>query len=219
MVRVALQLALDVPDLELSERLARSAGGTVDRIEVGTPLLRRYGMESIVILRRVVKNSVLVADCKIMDCGAVETILAADAGADGVIVQAAAPRPTVEAACEAAASRGLFVMVDGLGVRNPEQLLEKTLGLPVDHLIIHRGKDEQMLDGPPPIAMVHWAASLEGVPPIAVAGGISPGNVSSVVAESPVDLLIVGGAIASSRDPLRVVSTLRRVCDDLRGIR
>src|SRR5438128_1108022 len=113
---VAIQLALDLTNLDLARHIVSEVDGFVDRVEVGTPLLRKHGMSAIATMRSSFPESFIVADCKIMDCGRIETTLALEAGANSVVVQAAAPRATLEATCEAAARMNGYVMADALGV-------------------------------------------------------------------------------------------------------
>ena len=216
MTRVAIQAALDTTDLDLALAIARSISGSVERIEVGTLLLHQYGMRAIESLRDAVGTTTLVADCKIMDCGYTVAMMATNAGADGVTVQGVAPRATLEAVCRAAQEQNAFVMVDGLGVTDIGHLRAQLQGLLVDHVIIHFGKDEQALHEAIPVEKIQYAAD-ESLPPLAVAGGLSPINLRPIIREAQVDLIIVGGAIVASQDPASIVAALRQVCDHERG--
>src|SRR4051812_18918370 len=100
--RIGLQVALDTTDMSNAIRVAEATDGLVDRVEVGTPLLCRYGTQAIVALRSCLPNAILVVDRKLLDCGALEVELAVEAGANIVTVSAAAPRDTISAACKRA---------------------------------------------------------------------------------------------------------------------
>ena len=104
--RVQLQLALDIVDLNDAIRIVAESMPFIDVIEVGTPLLHRYGPKAISVLRREFADMPLIADCKVMDRGGEEVAWATDAGADGVVIQAVAPRATIEAAGTEAERRG-----------------------------------------------------------------------------------------------------------------
>lgn len=54
-----------------------------DILEVGTPLLLGEGIHAILALRKKYPDVPIVADVKIMDAGYAETIMCANAGADG----------------------------------------------------------------------------------------------------------------------------------------
>jgi 3-hexulose-6-phosphate synthase/6-phospho-3-hexuloisomerase len=206
---LAIQLALDVTSLNDAVSVASQVSDLVDRIEIGTLLLRRNGIRAIEVLRDHFSDFTLIADCKIMDCGGTNSALALDAGANGVVVQAVAPRATLEAACNAASQRGGFVMADSLGVTDVQRIGEKIRDLPISHMVIHKGKDEQAIDNSLPIAAITQAASLVDLPPLAVAGGISPENISDLIGLPRIEVLIVGDAIVTSNTPREVVSRLR----------
>jgi bifunctional enzyme Fae/Hps len=78
-----LQISLDIPDLERTKKIIAQIPGS-DRIilEVGTPLIKRYGVRVINDLRQVVKDVFFVADLKTLDVGKVEVDLAYEETAD-----------------------------------------------------------------------------------------------------------------------------------------
>jgi bifunctional enzyme Fae/Hps len=68
-----LQISLDVPELERTKKVIAQIPGS-DRIiiEVGTPLIKRYGTRVINELRQTAKDAFMVADLKTLDVGKVE---------------------------------------------------------------------------------------------------------------------------------------------------
>ncbi|MBF6555961.1 MAG: orotidine 5'-phosphate decarboxylase [Acidimicrobiales bacterium] len=207
---VELQAALDITDLDRAVDLAARLSGTVDRIEVGTPLILRHGVGAIAAVKAAAPDCVIVADCKTMDCGGVIVALAIEHGADGVIVQGAAPLTTVRAAAARAAELHGFVMVDDLGVRSLQRLADDISGLAVNHVIIHTGKDEQ-IHGATPAARLVEAAGIPWLPPLAVAGGIDAENLGEIVGVNNVDVVIVGQAIYGSEHPVSDADRIHRL--------
>jgi 3-hexulose-6-phosphate synthase / 6-phospho-3-hexuloisomerase len=208
MMKPKLQVALDTPDLDRALDVAAQTRGIADRIEVGTPLLRRHGMRAIEAVRKNFSEAVLVADSKIMDYGDAETIQSIEAGASGVIVQGVAPIETIEAVCLTAQRLGAFAMVDCIGVADIRGLAAQLRGLPVSHLIVHRSRDEQQAMGSIQASEVLSAVTDAEVPPIAVAGGIAPSNVAKLVPLHMIDTIIVGQAIVASESPRDVAHRL-----------
>ena len=91
MVRPVLQVALDLTELSRAEKIAEEAvAGGADWIEIGTPLVKSEGMESVRRMRDLFPTTTLVADLKTSDTGAIEVEMAAKAGANVVCVLAAA---------------------------------------------------------------------------------------------------------------------------------
>jgi 3-hexulose-6-phosphate synthase len=207
-VSIELQLALDVLDKDRAVRVASDVADIVDRIEVGTPFLLRYGIRAIAAIRNALPSAFIVADCKIMDCGRVVAERAFEAGADSVIVQAGAARATLEAVCDTASRMNRQVMVDGLGIYDVRALASKIHGFPFSHVVIHSGLDEQKVDSTLPVRAVEEARRTAGLPPIAVAGGISPSNIRDLLPLTGIQLIIVGAAISNSATPRSVATEL-----------
>lgn len=210
MTKLKLQIALDTMDLARALNVASQTIGLVDRIEVGTPLLRKHGMRAIEAIRAKFGDAVVVADCKIMDYGELETREAIKAGANGVIVQAAAPIETIKAVCLTAQSLEAFAMVDCIGISDIRGLANELHDLPLSHLIVHKSKDEQGTVGPIQAYEIFDAATDMSLPRLAVAGGITPANVSKLVTLLNIDTIIVGKAIVASDAPRDAVHSLLR---------
>ncbi|UCG45991.1 MAG: bifunctional 5,6,7,8-tetrahydromethanopterin hydro-lyase/3-hexulose-6-phosphate synthase, partial [Candidatus Bathyarchaeota archaeon] len=72
-----LQIALDIPSLERTKKIVQKVPKS-DRIilEVGTPLLKKYGVKVIRDLRENARDTFIVADLKTLDVGKVEVDLA-----------------------------------------------------------------------------------------------------------------------------------------------
>lgn len=201
---------MDTMDLARALSVVSQTVGIVDRIEVGTPLLRKHGMRAIEAVRAECGDAVVVADCKIMDYGELETTEAVRAGADGVIVQAAAPAETIKAVCLTAESLGVFTMVDCLGIADIRGVADDLRDLPLSHLIVHKSKDEQGTLGPIQAYEIFETITGTGFPPLAVAGGITPANVAKLAALANIDTVIVGRAVVASDVPAEVVRNLLR---------
>lgn len=211
---IELQVALDLPDKDRMMHVVSKVADVVDRIEVGTPFVLRYGMSAIADIRKAVPSAFIVADCKIMDYGGVTAAAAFGFSADSVIVQASASRATLEAVCETAYNMDRQVMVDGLGISDTQVLARKIQGLPFSHVIIHIAVDEQNLDLALLVATVAEAKRTNGLPSIAVAGCVSPTNVPALMPLTGIKLLIVGSAIGNSDAPRNVALDLRALIAD-----
>jgi len=212
--KINLQIALDTMDLATALNVAAQTIDIVDRIEVGTPLLRKHGMHAIQAVRAKFEDAVLVADCKIMDYGELETREAIKAGANGVIVQAAAPAETIRAVCMTAHSLNAFTMVDCIGISDVRGLANQLRDLPFSHLIVHKSKDEQGAMGPIQAYEIFDVMADVSLPRLAIAGGIAPENVSKLVTLANLDTIIVGKAVVASDAPRDVVRSLFCAMDE-----
>jgi bifunctional enzyme Fae/Hps len=195
-----LQISLDAPSLEGAKKVISQLPGS-DRliIEVGTPLIKRYGTRVISDLRKVAKDSFMVADLKTLDVGKVEADIAYEDTADAVVAAGLAPPETLNAFVHEAKRLGIYAVIDMLNVEDVLEKLKSLKDLP-DIVILHRGIDQESgrTCGLERIQMIR-KAFLGKKFLIAVAGGIVPETAKEALAQGA-DILIVGRYITQSKD-------------------
>ncbi|MHA1954870.1 MAG: orotidine 5'-phosphate decarboxylase / HUMPS family protein [Candidatus Heimdallarchaeaceae archaeon] len=144
-------------------------------IEAGTPYIKLTGMAGVRLIRRMWKGLV-VADLKVTDGAVNEVMFASQAGATAVTVMGSAPTETIDLFNHTCASRGIYSMVDMLGVENPLKHLLPLKTKP-NFIVIHKGRDEESTRRKiiryKDIAKVH--SKFDSF--IAVAGGLEPKGV------------------------------------------
>jgi len=139
-----VQVSLDVETVEKALIVAeRSIAAGVDWIEAGTPLILSEGFRSVAKLRERFPDRVIVSDQKCMDGGGLETEQAAKAGADVVVVMAAAHDATVEEAVKYGREYDVAIMADLLAVKDKVGRAKQVEAFGVDYIIVHTGFDER----------------------------------------------------------------------------
>ncbi|MGC8960830.1 MAG: bifunctional 5,6,7,8-tetrahydromethanopterin hydro-lyase/3-hexulose-6-phosphate synthase [Candidatus Bathyarchaeia archaeon] len=213
-----LQVALDNPDMESIRRVVGQLPRS-DRIilEAGTPLIKRYGLDSVRELRSMARDNFLIADLKTLDTGRVEVDEAMEAGADGAVVSGLAPKDVIEEFIYEAERIGVYPILDMTDVPDPVRLLSDLKVLP-RVVILHRGIDQEAS------ARIRWEligdlkARFSRVL-VAVAGRMTPESIPAAL-ESGADILIVGRYITQARDPRRAaLEFLRRIGLDMDQLR
>lgn len=121
-------------------------------IEVGTPLIKKYGIEAIKNIKnwwgaqisKSMKNfyPYVVADLKTMDRGATEVEIAYSGGADAAIALGTAPIETLNVFIEQCKKLKIDSMIDMMNIDFSLEVLRKLKFLP-DVVILHRGVDEE----------------------------------------------------------------------------
>ena len=111
---VLFQIALDIlTKEEVKDLLTPELLATVDIVEVGTPLIVRYGLSIVEQIKNWTnREKILFADTKIVDAGHWETNEAISAGADLVSVLAGASSYTLEEVRDTAHSNQIKMVVD-----------------------------------------------------------------------------------------------------------
>ena len=226
-----IQVALDHPALEKQIKVVKQLPKS-DRIllEIGTPFLKKYGVESIKQIREVAKEKFIVADLKTLDVGKLEVDFAFDATADAVVASGLAATSSLDKFILEAQRLGIHAFVDTMEVQNPIEKLSSLKQTP-DVVILHRAIDVEQSNtggGSPDAAQrARWGlvpkikelykdqkkASGKDRVLVAVAGGIEP-KTAVYALEQGADILIVGRFIASAKD---VEFAMRRMLNVLPG--
>jgi bifunctional enzyme Fae/Hps len=195
-----LQISLDAPSLEGAKKVISQLPGS-DRliIEVGTPLIKRYGTRVIDDLRQVAKDAFMVADLKTLDVGKVEADIAYEDTADAVVAAGLAPPETLNAFVHEAKRLGIYAVIDMLNVEDVLEKLKALKNFP-DIVVLHRGIDQESgrTCGLERIQMIRKAFPDKKVL-IAVAGGVVPETAKEALAQGA-DILVVGRYITQSKD-------------------
>jgi len=201
-----LQIALDVPDLERMKTIVSEIPKS-DRIilEVGTPLIKKHGIDVMSQLRSQERDTFMIADFKTLDIGKVEVDLAFELTADGVTASGLASVETLDAFIYETKKLGIYAVVDMMGVENPIAKLHSLKELP-DIVLLHRGIDVEKKGG-----SVRWdqiqaikSAFKDKKLLVAVAGGITPETARDAM-NAGADIIVVGRYITQSRDVKRAV--------------
>jgi bifunctional enzyme Fae/Hps len=211
-----LQISLDAPSLEGAKKVISQLPGS-DRliIEVGTPLIKRYGTRIIGDLRKAAKDAFMVADLKTLDVGKVEADIAYEDTADAVVAAGLAPPETLNSFVHEAKRLGIYAVIDMLNVEDVLEKLKSLKDLP-DIVILHRGIDQESgrTCGLERIQMIRKAFPGKKLL-IAVAGGVVPETAKEALAEGA-DILIVGRYITQSKDIERAVRDFLELTPSMR---
>jgi bifunctional enzyme Fae/Hps len=211
-----LQISLDAPSLEGAKKVISQLPGS-DRliIEVGTPLIKRYGTRVISDLRQVAKDSFMVADLKTLDVGKVEADIAYEDTADAVVAAGLAPPETLDAFVHEAKRLGIYAVIDMLNVEDVLEKLKALKDFP-DIVILHRGIDQESgrTCGLERIQMIRKAFPNKKFL-IAVAGGIVPETAKEAL-EQGANILVVGRYVTQSKDIERAVRDFLELTPSMR---
>jgi bifunctional enzyme Fae/Hps len=201
-----LQIALDVPDLERMKTIVGEIPKS-DRIilEVGTPLIKKHGIDVMSQLRLLDRDMFMIADFKTLDIGKVEVDLAFERTADAVTASGLASVETLDAFIYETKKLGIYAVADMMGVENPVAKLHSLKELP-DIVLVHRGIDVEKKGG-----SVRWdqiqaikSAFKDKKLLVAVAGGITPETARDAI-NAGADIIVVGRYVTQSRDVKRAV--------------
>lgn len=200
-----IQIALDRLTREECFRVLKETEQSIDWIEIGTGVIKEYGMAIVREIKEAYPHKTIVADMKTCDAGEFEAIQAFEAGADITTVMAFSANKTILDTLQVAKEYGKRIMIDLLGVTERKRM-EEIHNLGVDLVSLHFGKDMQQ-EGEfhtDAFTLVKDFPNLE----VTVAGGIGLDSFQGILEKNPTTV-IVGSAITKADKSGEVASKMK----------
>ncbi len=186
-----IQLAIDRVSVEKALDYIKAAEESVDIVEIGTSLIKDFGMAAVRTIKEAYPNKAILADIKVMDEGEYEFNAVYRAGADIATVMGAAALKTIVACKKVANELGKDYMIDLLEVN--EEKLEKIVKEADDAIFcVHLPSDQH---GKGLKELIESSCHrMKGIKRLAVAGGVNLETIN-LIKESGFEIVIIGGAI------------------------
>ncbi len=206
---IELQIALDRVPLERARAIAQIVAPFADGVEVGTSLIKQYGMEAVRVVTEAVRMTNpqcwTLADLKTVDDAKTETIMALDAGARATTILGFASLSSIRTALDVTDERGCELVVDLMRL-DQQACADLAVQLPAHvRFAAHVGKDDQVGDANPLTMLGNWSNARR----LAIAGGLGAADVPSL-SGIPNLRLIVGSKVTGSSDVAAAVAQLDR---------
>jgi 3-hexulose-6-phosphate synthase len=200
-----IQLALDRMTVAEAIQMASMVKDQIDWIEVGTSLIKEFGVSSVQQIKAAFPEKVVVADIKTIDNAAYELDLCFQAGADVATVMGVAPFITIEKSLEAAAAWKKEIMIDLLNTsRETQTRLFNYKAIFCSHV----SKDEQEHNCQQNNASQSHTEIYQAGRKVAIAGGITGDSLKDLQDVNPY-VVIVGSAITKAKDPVAAAQAFR----------
>jgi len=204
---VLLQVAIDKAE---SFGVIAQMRGIADILEIGTPLLKRFGIGAIATARELCPDTPLLADTKTVDAGDLEAEMVLGAGARLMTVLSSTSAATHAAVGRTAARFGAFVVVDTITESGKPELLPAGASFPETfaYVGVHSPTDTR-LAGDRSIAHIDAVSDMRrrGFR-VALAGGLGPQTLDAILEVEP-EIVVVGSAITGADDPRGVAKWIK----------
>ena len=206
---IELQIALDRMPLERARAIAQIVAPFADGVEVGTSLIKQYGMEAVRVVAEAARltnpQCWTLADLKTVDDATTETVMALDAGASATTILGFASPASIRAALDVADERGCELVVDLMRL-DQQACADLAVQLPAQvRFAAHVGKDDQVGGANPLTMLGSWSHARR----LAIAGGLGASDIPAL-SGIPNLRLIVGSKVTGSRDVAAAVTQLDR---------
>ena len=202
-----LQIAFDKPEhLALMPQVKEFA----DIVEIGTPVLKRFGISAISTARELCPDVMVLADTKTVDGGQLEADMVFGAGAAFMTVLSCASRATHETVGRRAAAFGAPVIVDTITESGKPDLLEHGSDFPESfgYVAVHSPTDARLAGNTSTSHIDAVKQMHERGFRVSLAGGIGPDTLDAVIGVAP-EILVVGSAITESANPKEIAKWIR----------
>jgi len=206
-----LQVAFDLQSSDEILNFMEKNGDLIDIIEIGTPLIIKEGLKSVLKIKKKFPKQTVLADLKIMDAGLLEAQIGFEAGADIVTVLGLASTKTLNGVKQAAVKNEKEVMVDMINHPCPENKWNELKNMEMGLCCLHTANDDSQ-DGETPLNDLERFYNFHGGENIAVAGGINPDMIRKINSFHP-EIVIVGGYIANSRNQRDALEEIHQAMD------
>ena len=205
--RVLLQVAIDRAE---SFAVIAQMRGVADILEIGTPLLKRFGVGAIATARELCPETPILADTKTVDAGDLEAEMVLGAGARLMTVLSSTSAATHAAVGRTAARFGALVVVDTITELGKPELLPAGVTFPETfaYVGVHSPTDAR-LAGDRSTAHIDAVSDMRrrGFR-VALAGGLGPQSLDAILEAEP-EIVIVGSAITGADDPREVATWIK----------
>lgn len=193
-----LQAAIDRVSLDQALDLVDKFDGVVDIIELGTSIIKDYGMETLKAKKLALHDSTLLLDIKTIDEGVYEFKKGFEVPADILTVMASSSDDTIEQVYEESIAQKKTTFIDLLGVGNDRVAELKHLKNAIFGL--HHSKDTGgNFDAVATVA--DFRDNFPDIEHVAVAGGIDLDQAHKLAEQGIAEIAIVGGKISGADDP------------------
>lgn len=207
-----IQLALDRFTIPEAVHITNIVQDSIDWVEIGTSLIKEFGISSIEQLKNEFPEKVMVADVKTIDNAKYEFEMCFKAGADVATVMGVSPLVTIETCMNLASKMNKQVMIDLLNTT--EEQKRELLQYREAVFCFHVSKDEQELANQAQNGHLFNGDLSEFLTmKTAFAGGLTHESIRSLSGFNP-SVAIIGSAITKAKDPAQAAFCFKQLIMD-----
>lgn len=201
-----LQVAIDRVSLEKALNIIKEVELYADIIEIGTSLIKDYGMESVRRIKEEFPEKTILTDIKTIDQAEYEFNAAYKAGADIATVMGMAPIETIEICQRIAKQYHKDYMIDLLEIE--QKKLDRIKSFSDAIFCIHLPSDNKNKDISLLIKSI--LPNFDSLSRIAVAGGVNA-SILNKIKNLPIEIAVVGSAITKTNNISKAAKEIKSI--------
>lgn len=188
-----LQLAIDRVSIAEAIEIIQDTKDYVDIIEIGTSLIKDFGLQAVREIRKQFPNLVLLADIKTIDEAEYEFQAVYEAGADIATVMGASAISSILACQRVALNYNKQYVIDLLEVHDSKLTQLQSFDDAIQCIHLASDDDGEGLEK----LIIEQTAKLSKNAKIGAAGGITLANIN-ILKKNNIDVVVVGSAITKA---------------------
>lgn len=191
-----LQIAVDRVTIDIAEKIIEQFAGQTEVIEIGTSLIKDYGLLNLKYLNERKGNTLLLADMKTCDEGEYEFRQGFEQGFDILTVMGNSSKQTLEKCYQVSEDYGKTMLIDLLECSDKK--VSEIAGFEHAVYCLHTSVDQGGSKNPA-LEVKRFKEKFPQIKRIAIAGGITLDSVRAIKKEGT-EFIIVGSAITKAEN-------------------
>lgn len=207
-----LQLALDLLDKDEAISVVKEVGSYFDIIEVGTSLLKLYGIGIVSEIKEILPNKDVFLDAKIIDGPEREATLMDMSGCDYYSMLAVATDTAVIKVLNIAKQNNATVIMDMQSVEQYKERSKQLKELGVEYFCVHKNSDcgDDLTESFSEFLEIKKITNAK----VSIAGGINLDTLADIKTALNPDISVIGGAVLKAKDKKAIAQKMRMIADN-----
>lgn len=200
-----VQVAIDRVELDKAIELVEKFNGVADIIEIGTSLIKDYGLLNLKELTLKATKSLIVGDIKTNDEGAYEFTMGYNQGFDILTVMGSSSLETIEKCYGVSKEHNKKMMIDLLecSYEKVKEISKFDEAIYCLHTSVDKSNTNNIIK-----ELRDFKVRFPKIKNIAIAGGINLDVIKKLKNED-INIVVVGSSITSSKDPSKALSEIK----------
>lgn len=200
-----VQVAIDRVGLDKAIELVEKFNGVADIIEIGTSIIKDYGLLNLKELTLKANKSLILGDIKTNDEGAYEFTMGYNQGFDILTVMGSSSLETLQKCYDVSKEYNKKMMIDLIecSYEKIKEISRFDEAIYCLHTSVDKSNKNNIID-----ELRDFKLKFPSIRNIAIAGGINLDIIKSLKNED-INIIVIGSTITASRDPIKTLNEIK----------
>ncbi|MCR1951106.1 MULTISPECIES: orotidine 5'-phosphate decarboxylase / HUMPS family protein [unclassified Clostridium] len=200
-----VQVAIDRVGLDKAIELVEKFNGVADIIEIGTSIIKDYGLLNLKELTLKANKSLILGDIKTNDEGAYEFTMGYNQGFDILTVMGSSSLETLQKCYDVSKEYNKKMMIDLIecSYEKIKEISRFDEAIYCLHTSVDKSNKNNIID-----ELRDFKLKFPSIRNIAIAGGINLDIIKSLKNED-INIIVIGSTITASKDPIKTLNEIK----------